>query len=278
MVIGIVGLGLMGGSFALALKDVYKDGVTIIGTDHNTNHLKDAKDLNLIDKILPYDELKKISDVIIFAIPVKAIKKELSLLKDIKKDCTIIDLGSTKQNIINSINPKFRQNLVASHPMAGTEYSGPKAAFKTLYKDKIVVICDIENSGKTQANQAVKIFSKIGMKIVYMKANEHDRHAAFISHMPHIISYSLANSVLSQEDKKNILTLAAGGFRDMSRLAKSSPKMWKDIFEENKEILLESLNSFENEFKTAKTLIEHEKWEELYLWLKKANSLYEIFC
>ena len=277
MTIGIVGLGLMGGSFALALKDAYQDSVTIVGTDHNTSHLQEAQKLKLIDKSLSYDEIKKISDVIVFAIPVKAIKAKLSLLKDIKKECVIIDLGSTKQSIINAISPTFRQNLVASHPMAGTEYSGPKAAFKTLYKDKIVVICDIENSGKTQANLAIQIFTKIGMKIVYMKADEHDRHATFISHLPHIISYSLANSVLSQEDKKNILTLAAGGFKDMSRLAKSSPKMWRDIFEENKDILLKSLDIFENEFKTAKNLIEHEKWDELYLWLKKANSLYEIF-
>jgi len=276
MVVGIVGLGLMGGSFALALKEVDKN-IEIVGYDHNKEHTKDALSLKIIDKAVEFETLKQQSDVIVFAIPVGAIKKELSCIDHIKKDCVIIDFGSTKENIIKSINPKYRKNLVASHPMAGTEYSGPKAAFSSLYKDKIVVLCDIEDSAKQSVQIATSLFNKIGMKIVYMNSKEHDRHAAFISHMPHIISYSLANSVLSQEDKENILVLAAGGFRDMSRLAKSPPKMWRDIFAQNRETLLKSLEVFENELETAKELIKHQEWDKLCDWLKKANSLHHIF-
>ena len=114
------------------------------------------------------------------------------------------------------------------------------------------------------------------MKIKIMDASEHDRHAAFISHMPHIVSFSIANAVLKQEDKEHIVTLAAGGFRDMSRLAKSNPHMWRDIFKENKKNLLDSIEAFKSELKKAKDLIENEKWDELYEWMKTGNELHKI--
>lgn len=274
MTVGIIGLGLIGGSLGLELREFdFIDKV--IGYDRNEKHKKEALELNIVDEVVSFEEIKS-SDVIFLAIPVEGIIKTLKNLTDIKPNTTIIDLGSTKEKIVESVPKKIRKNFVAAHPMAGTEKFGPKAAFKGLFKDKIVVLCNIEDSGEKQKEVAQKIFKSLQMKIVYMDAKEHDRHAAFISHLPHAISYALANSVLKQENPENILILAAGGFRDMSRLAKSSPNMWTDIFKQNRENLLESLDVFKKELKYAKKLIEQEKWEELKAWMEKATTLHDI--
>jgi len=274
MTAGIVGLGLMGGSLALELKEL-NFIKRVLGYDRNKEHIKDAKRLNLVDEVVDFNTIKK-CDVIFLAIPVEGIIETVNRLKDIDKNATIIDLGSTKEKIVKNIPKNIRKNFVAAHPMTGTEKYGPNAAFKGLYKDKIVVLCNIEDSGEKQREIAEKIFTKIGMQIVYMDAKEHDKHAAFISHLPHAISYALANSVLKQEDPKSILILAAGGFKDMSRLAKSSPNMWVDIFKQNKKNLLKSLDVFKNELKYAKTLIENDRWEELNCWMQNATSLHKI--
>jgi prephenate dehydrogenase len=274
MVCAIVGLGLMGGSFSLAMRGYFKE---IIGIDHNENHCKCALDLGLVDKIVDIKDLKK-ADVIILAIPIRGI---ISILKDLsklnlKENCTIIDFGSTKKTIIDECPKNIRKNLVASHPMAGTEYSGPLAAIADLYENKIMVVCNIDESGEAQRKIALDIFEKLKMKVKYMEADEHDRHAAFISHMPHIVSFSIANAVLKQEDKEHIVTLAAGGFRDMSRLAKSNPHMWGDIFKENKKNLLDSIEAFKSELKKAKAMIENEEWEKLKKWMEMGNELHKI--
>ena len=277
MVLGVVGLGLMGGSFSLALREAGESDLVILGCDHNTEHVKEALDLGIIDASVTFEELKRQADVIVFAIPVGAIKTMIAQMDGIKENCTVIDLGSTKASIIEATPAAMRHNLVAAHPMAGTEYSGPKAAFSTLYRGKIVVLCNIEDSGEHQRKVAVGLFEKLGMKMVYMDARAHDRHAAFISHMPHVISYAIANSVLAQEDKKSILTLAAGGFRDMSRLAKSPSSMWRDIFMENRQTLLNSMETFEAELHRARSLIESAHWDELQEWMREANTLHELF-
>jgi len=274
MVCAIVGLGLMGGSFGLATKDLFEK---IIGIDHNPKHQEDALKLGLVDEIGDISSLTK-ADVIILAIPIRGIINTLEKLSTlpIKKDVTIIDFGSTKESIINECPKNIRKNLVASHPMAGTEYSGPTAAIADLYYNKIMVVCNIEESGEKQKEVAFNIFNYLKMKIKLMDASEHDRHAAFISHMPHIVSFSIANAVLKQEDKDHIVTLAAGGFRDMSRLAKSNPYMWRDIFKENKQNLLDSIEAFKSELKKAKEMIENEEWEKLKEWMETGNELHKI--
>lgn len=272
MVIGIIGLGLMGGSFGLALK-ASGQNVKLLGFDKNVKHCEDAKRLGFVDEIVTFEELKK-SDVIILAIPVEAIIKTFEDLKDIDSSATIIDLGSTKELIISKIPKEIRANFVPAHPMAGVEKFGPSAALEDLYNEKVVVLCNIEKSGSLHKNRAITIFEAIKMQIVYMDAKEHDLHAAYISHLPHAISYALANSVLKQEDPKSILTLAAGGFRDMSRIAKSSPNMWSDIFKQNRKNLLLSIESFENELNYAKRLIEDEKYKELKEWMQSATTLH----
>ncbi|MEA3370962.1 MAG: prephenate dehydrogenase [Campylobacterota bacterium] len=274
MNIAIIGLGLMGGSLALSLKKL--DFVnSVVGSDHNEEHQKTALELNLVDKFVSFEELKEY-DVIFLAIPVNGIIASLKALTDVKESTTIIDLGSTKGKIVASVPPAIRKNFVAAHPMTGTENFGPNAAIEGLYRDKAVVLCDLEDSGEHQRDLARKIFKDLGMKKYFMKADEHDRHAAFISHMPHAISYSIANTVMKQENKHNILALAAGGFRSMSRLAKSSPDMWEDIFKQNKSNLLEAIELFEKELSHLKENIENEKWSEVHKDISDGNELHDI--
>ncbi|HIP02513.1 MAG TPA: prephenate dehydrogenase [Campylobacterales bacterium] len=274
MVIGIVGLGLMGGSLGLALKSTMED-VKLVGFDHNKIHCEEANKLGFVDEIVSFDILKK-SDVIILAIPVEAIIKTFENLKDIEPDTTIIDLGSTKAKIVALTPKEIETNLVAAHPMAGIEKFGPNAAFGELYAGQVVVLCDIEKNSPLHKQRAIDIFNALKMKIVYMNAKAHDLHAAYISHLPHAISYALANSVLKQEDPKSILALAAGGFRDMSRIAKSSPNMWSDIFQQNSTNLLHAIEGFERELTTVKKMIKEEDDEGLKKWMRSATTLHKI--
>jgi len=275
MNIAIIGLGLMGGSLALSLKQ--QNFVTsVVGSDHNEQHQKDAIKLNLVDKIVDFNETKKY-DVIFLAIPVNGIMSVLQNLTGIDENTTIIDLGSTKEIIISSVPSELRKNFVAAHPMTGTENYGPYAAIEGLYDNKVVVLCNLEDSGEHQAKVAKKIFKSLNMTKYFMKAKEHDRHAAFISHMPHAISYSLANTVMKQENKHNILALAAGGFRSMSRLAKSSPFMWEDVFKQNKSNILEAIELFEHELSSLKKSITNDDWEKVHKKMADGAKLHDIF-
>ena len=275
MNIAIVGLGLMGGSLALSLKK--QNYVTsVVGSDHNIQHQKDAIKLNLVDKIVDFEETINY-DVIILAIPVNGVILALQNLTHVSEHTTIIDLGSTKEAIVSSVPHVIRKNFVGAHPMTGTENYGPHAAVEALYDDKVVVLCDLEESGEHQAKVAKKIFKSLNMKKYFMRAKEHDRHAAFISHMPHAISYSIANTVMKQENKHNILALAAGGFRSMSRLAKSSPYMWEDVFRQNKSNLLEAIELFETELSNLKQSIMNDEWEKVHKDMAEGKKLHDIF-
>jgi len=274
MNIAIIGLGLMGGSLALSLKS--KDFVSkIVGYDHNQEHTKTALELQLVQEIVTLDEVKK-ADVIILAIPVNGVIKAFEDLVGVDEKTTIIDLGSTKQKIVSCVPKSLRKNFVAAHPMTGTENFGPNAAIEGLYDEKVVVLCDLEESGEHQAEVAKQIFSSLNMKQYFMRSQEHDRHAAFISHMPHAISYSIANAVMKQENKHNILALAAGGYRSMSRLAKSSPYMWEDIFRQNKSNLLEAITMFEEELTQLKNAIRDDDWERVHQEMSDGNKLHDI--
>ena len=272
--VGIVGLGLMGGSFGKALKK-YNIASKVLGYDHNIEHQKEALELKLVDKIVDIDELQK-SDMIILAIPVDGIIKILPQLAGVSSDTTIVDFGSTKELIVKNIPDSIRKNFVPAHPMTGTEKFGPKAAIDKLYEDKIIVLCDLDKCDELHSKRAVNTFEKIGMKIVYMDSNEHDIHACYMSHLPHVISFSLANCVMEHEDPKEIITLAAGGFKDMSRIAKSSPNMWSDVFRQNRKNLLDSIDIFEKQMSYVKKLVEDEDYDKLKIWMRNANTLHDI--
>jgi len=273
--IGIIGLGLMGGSLSIALQKTSKD-FHFIGLDHNEKHCTQALSLGLVDEVVQtIDEISH-CDIIFLTIPVDGIIAIANEMQRVDKRCTIIDLGSTKEKISQNIPKEIRANFVTAHPMTGTEKFGPTAAVKDLYADKVVVLCDMEKSGTYQQEVAKNLFSEIGMTMVFMGAKEHDRHAAFISHMPHALSYSLANSVMQQEAAESIIALAGGGFKDMSRIAKSSPNMWEDIFRQNKNNLLEAINVFQTELEKCQKMVENEEWDALNDWMEEANKLHDI--
>lgn len=275
MNIGIIGLGLMGGSLAKAVKR-YGIASKVYGFTNSEKNKNDILQLNLVDELVDLETLKKVSDVIILAIPVDAIIGIFPNFLDIDENTTIIDMGSTKEYIVKSIPKEIRKNFIAAHPMTGTEKSGPKAAMDDLYEGKSVVFCDLEDNANLHVNRAFKIFQAIGMRIVVMDSAQHDVHACYMSHLPHILSFSLANTVMNNEDPKSIIALAAGGFKDMSRIAKSSPRMWGDIFKQNKKNLLASIDLFENQLQNAKKMVEEDNYEDLEEWMKKANTLHEI--
>ena len=275
MNIGIIGLGLMGGSIAKAVKK-YAIAKNVYGYARNEQTAKEINELNLVDKLMSLDELKKNSDVIILAIPVDSIISMFDDLKDVSENTTIMDLGSTKEFIVKNIPNQIRKKFIAAHPMTGTEKFGPKAAMDGLYEGKTVVLCDLEENEELHKQRAIKIFQDIGMRLVFMKSQDHDIHACYMSHLPHAISYSLANTVMNHEDPRSIIALAAGGFKDMSRIAKSSPNMWVDIFKQNRKNLLDSIDLFETHMKKVREMVDKEDYEALELWMKKANSLHEI--
>ena len=275
MNIGIIGLGLMGGSLAKAVKR-YGIASKVYGFTNSEKNKNDILQLNLVDELVDLETLKKVSDVIILAIPVDAIIGMFPNFLDIDENTTIIDMGSTKEYIVKSIPKEIRKNFIAAHPMTGTEKSGPKAAIDDLYEGKSVVFCDLEDNANLHVNRAFKIFQAIGMRIVVMDSEQHDVHACYMSHLPHILSFSLANTVMNNEDPKSIIALAAGGFKDMSRIAKSSPRRWGDIFKQNKKNLLASIDLFENQLQNAKKMVEEDNYEDLEKWMKKANTLHEI--
>jgi prephenate dehydrogenase len=274
MKVGIIGLGLMGGSLGLALKNVsFVD--EILGFDLSDSHQKEALELELVDKIVDFNGIQNV-DIILLTIPVEGIISSLQNFDNISDSCTIIDLGSTKAKIVSKVPKTIRKNFVAAHPMTGTEKFGPSAAFASLYTNKVVVLCDIEDSGEEQVSVAYKLFEEINMRIVTMNSVEHDKHVAYISHLPHAISFALANTVLTHEDTKSILNLAAGGFKDMSRLAKSSPNMWEDVFRQNSDNVIETIEIFEKELSKLKKQIKDESWSDLHKKMVDANHLHEI--
>jgi len=271
---GIVGLGLMGGSFAKVVKK-YNLATEVVGYDHNIQHQEQALALDLVEKVVEVEELLK-CDVIVLCIPVDAIVAFMPILQNAKRNATIIDFGSTKKIIVDNIPESLKESFVPAHPMTGTEKFGPKAAIDGLYEGKTIVLCDLDSCGEVHQKRVLDIFNAIAMRIVHMDSTTHDIHACYISHLPHAISFGLANTVMSHEDPQNIITLAAGGFNDMSRIAKSSPNMWTDIFRQNKDNLIEALAIYEEHMKNMREMLENEDYENIHKWMEKANTLHDI--
>ncbi|RQD68494.1 prephenate dehydrogenase [Campylobacter hepaticus] len=274
MKIVIIGLGLMGGSLGLCLKENQLISC-VYGMDANKQNEEEALKLGLIHEIIEFKNLH-LCDVVFIATPVDAIIKILQKLIILPSSTTIIELGSTKRKIIESVPNNLIKQTLFAHPMTGTENSGPKAAFKELYKDAVCVLCDSEAAHDLHQKRAVEIFSHLGMKIVFMDSKDHDHHAAIISHLPHVISFSLANFVMKEENKRNIVHLAGGSFKGMSRIAKSSPQMWESIFLQNKDNVLNSIDFFQQELEKCKKMIQLNQKNELQEWMQQANTLREI--
>lgn len=278
MKIAIVGIGLIGGSVAKDLRAAnFCTEIIGVGRSAESNAL--ALQLNLVDKIITKEEASTDADLIIIAIPVNKLIPELIFYLDNAKPNQIItDMGSTKGHIIDAIkNHPNRNQYVASHPMAGTENSGPTAAIYDLFKNKICIICDKENSNNEALALVEKMYIVLGMHLKYMDAHQHDMHAAYISHISHISSFVLAATVLEKEkDEEAILEMAGGGFESTVRLAKSSPAMWSPIFQQNKNYLLEVMDTYIEKMYHFRNLINKNKNEELTKFMQDANEIRKI--
>lgn len=257
MKIGIIGLGLIGGSMALSLRktNLVKK---IIGTDQNPQNALHALELGIVEEIVAPDVLIAQSEIIILATPVNEIRKILpELLNKIPDKSIVLDTGSTKEEICQSVAEHSRRDrFVATHPIAGTEYSGPEAAFDGLFEGKTTIICQAERSGPHALEKVEIIYQKLRMPSIRMDAEAHDLHMAYISHLSHILSFGLVRTVLNVEkDEKNILHLAGSGFSSTARLAKSRPETWLPIFRSNKSKLLKAIETYIDQLNDFRTFL-----------------------
>ena len=277
MKVGILGLGLIGASISLKLKEV-NDDISVYGFDKNDQSVDFSLSKQIIDKKLDLGALLDF-DYLFLAIPVESIKSELSSILDkISEKTLVIDFGSTKYQICNSVrNHIKRGNFLAAHPIAGTEFSGPAAAKKDLFDNKVMILCETENTNPSLLSSAIKMFKSLGMNIKTMDAIDHDRHIAYVSHLSHISSFMLGKTVMDkQDDEQTIYDMAGSGFESTVRLAKSSPEMWSSIFIENKKNIIESLDEYILNINNFKKLIESSNQENLNTEMKKINGIKEI--
>lgn len=275
MKISIIGVGLIGGSIALKLRE---KGIAdfIYGIDNSSRHLDEALSLKIIDAKVDLEYGIKNSDLIIIAIPVDAARKILPTILDLISDTqTVMDAGSTKAGIVAAVkdHPK-RSRFVAFHPMWGTENSGPKSAISESFSGKAGVICNKEESAEDALHLVEKIVESLDMHLIYMDAEAHDIHTAYISHISHITSYALANTVLEKErEEDTIFQLASSGFSSTVRLAKSHPEMWVPIFKQNKENVLDVLNEHISQLRKFKSALEKDNYEYLGELIANANKI-----
>ena len=274
MKIGIIGLGLLGGSMALAIKKTRQ--AKIFGKD--LYHQDKAAKLGLFDEVLN-DELIPEMDIIILATPVDTLPSlAYEVLNQIHQNTLVFDVGSTKNQLAQTIDTHpNRKNFLLAHPIAGTEYSGPEAAFSNLFANKINIVCDIEKTDKEILQKGLDLFEDLQMKTIQMNSREHDRHIAYVSHLSHISSFMLGKTVMDLEkDEKNIYQMAGSGFASTVRLAKSSPATWTPIFLENKEPILQSLTEYIENLNFFVELLKQSEEKEIKNLLKKINHIGKI--
>ncbi|MBL7852625.1 MAG: prephenate dehydrogenase [Cyclobacteriaceae bacterium] len=273
----IVGLGLIGGSVGLDLKG--KPGIIRVGVDLHPENAQEALSLGLVDRIEEEGKALTEADVVLLTIPVNAIKALLPQILDVvKPDATVIDLGSTKSVIGREVaaHPR-RHQYVAAHPVAGTENSGPRAAVRGLFNGKVNIICDRELSGEHHRALAENIFSMLGLKTIFMGADEHDKHVAYVSHLSHVSSFLLGQTVLDMEkDEKQIFNLAGSGFASTVRLAKSSPDMWTPIVEQNAEYLGQALAEYIMHLQRFQYHLMKRNTREIHAVLREANQIRRV--
>jgi prephenate dehydrogenase len=274
----IVGVGLISGSFALALKDK-GFAKKIIGVSKTRASLDKAKELGIIDEALPLAEAVRQSDFIYVAIPVDVtITVTKEILDLVNNRQVVADAGSTKYALCKALaNHPMRNRFVATHPMWGTEYSGPEAAVRGAFDGRECVICEKEKSDEDAVATIENIYKELGMHIVYMDSESHDTHAAYISHISHITSFALANTVLEKEKEEDaIFELAGGGFESTVRLANSNAATWAPIFMQNRENVLDVLNEHITQLRKFKSCLEKENYDYLFELIENANKIKKV--
>ncbi len=274
----IIGLGLIGGSIAIDLR---KNGVasSLIGVDANPDHAQQAIQLGIVDDVKSLDVAIADASLVIVAIPVNSITEIIAdLLGKVNPKATIIDTGSTKASICKSVKDhKNRKQFVASHPISGTENSGPGAAFAGLFKNKTMIICEKECSSEQSLQVANHVFEGLGVKQIFMGPIEHDKHVAYVSHLSHVSSFLLGQTVMDiEKDEKNIFDLAGSGFASTVRLAKSSPEMWAPIFEQNVEYLSQALLEYIMHLQRFHYHLMKKDTKEIHRIMSEANDIRRV--
>tara|TARA_B110000046_G_scaffold28985_1_gene30207 strand:- start:32996 stop:33847 length:852 start_codon:yes stop_codon:yes gene_type:complete len=275
--VSIIGIGLIGGSFALDLKQ-HIPGIQITGIDQNKTHLTEALTLGILDQIGDLNSLKH-ADLVLLAIPVNAALEVLpQVLNLISDQAVVIDMGSTKEAICKaaSTHPR-RAQFLATHPIAGTEFSGPSAAIHGLFKNKTNIICEVEKTLPALAELVLTLFKTMGMHLRFMPANDHDKHIAYVSHLSHISSFMLGKTVIDKEkNERDIFDMAGSGFESTVRLAKSSPDMWTPIFEQNKVNVIETLTEYIQNLNQFKAYMEKDDFDAVHNEMKNTNHIKQI--
>jgi len=277
MRLAVVGIGLMGGSIALSLK---KKGFVshVIGVDQNMEHQQQALQLGIVDEIMSLEDAVISSDIIALATPVNVAELLLPTILNLVNKQVVFDLGSTKESIVNVANAHSNKGrFVPTHPMWGTEFSGPTAAQTDAFVDKATVICNQTQVDADALQIIEQMYAQLGMHILYMDAIKHDIHVAYVSHISHITSFALANTVLEKEKESDaIFELASGGFESTVRLAKSNAEMWVPIFMQNKENVLDVLNEHISQLRKFKASLEKENPDYLLELIQNANKIKRI--
>jgi prephenate dehydrogenase len=278
LTITIIGIGLIGGSLAISLKE---NGFAqrVIGVDASQENLDKAIRRRLIDEDMSLDEGVTTADIIVLAVPVDAMRKLLPCILDQLNDQQVlIDVGSTKEQLLDSItdHPK-RGRYVATHPMAGTEYSGPEAAIPNLFENKACVIVDAADSDEDALNKVEALFKSIPMKLSHLGRKDHDLHCAYVSHISHIASFALALTVLEKEkNEQRIFDLASSGFGSTVRLAKSSADMWTPIFRQNRDNVLDVLDENIEQLSRFRTILIKNNFDAFHAKINEANAITRI--
>jgi prephenate dehydrogenase len=277
MKIGCIGLGLIGGSFALSMKRNFSD-VQIFGMDKNSEHLQKALTLNIIDQVLEESEWCEM-DVVILSIPVDHAPRLLQQILDkIHPQALVMDMGSTKGQLCEAVakNPK-RHQFLAAHPIAGTEFSGPEAAFDSLFDYKTMILCEAEQTDASLLERAKNLIAPLHMTLKYMGAKAHDKHLAYVSHLSHISSFMLGKTVLDiEKNDRDIFDLAGSGFASTVRLAKSNPVTWTAIFKENQAEVQYALEEYIQNLKAFQKQLETQNYMGIHQQLAEVNDLKPI--
>ena len=277
MVVSVVGLGLIGGSMALDLKKG-KLFSKVLGVDNNKKHADQALRLDLVNEITTLGQATKISDLIILAVPVDVAKIVVIEILNHKNCPVVMDVGSTKVGILDVVKDHInRGKFVATHPMSGTENSGPEAAIPGLFRDNLAIICDIEQSDRASIKLVMNVYNELSAITTTMDQEEHDASAAYVSHISHISSFALALTVLQTEkDKNNIQKMASGGFRTTARLANSNASTWAPILLENKKNVIDVLDGYVAYMNQMKAAIQNEDRKAIEKLMAKANRVKDI--
>ena len=274
--LGLIGCGLMGGSFALALK---RAGLVkrVVGYSKSPSTTERARTMGVIDVEAP-SALLAVSgaDIVLLAVPVAATEATLKAIRHlVTKDMLIMDVGSTKRDVIDSARRVLRDHIgsfVPCHPVAGKEVSGVEHADPELYVGKQVIVTPIDRTAPTQLEDAIRVWEELGCQVLKMAPEEHDAAFAAVSHLPHLIAFALINAVAGQEHGQAYFSLAGPGFRDFTRIAASDPKMWRDILLANRHELLAQCRVFEGSLRTMEALIESGDAETLERLIGRASD------